>query len=443
MEVIFLDNGLMGRGEHSYSLIGLVRQALTARGVRHRAFGAKAMDRGVAEELGVTPHFTFPLYFGVVAGAGGVDSRKASLFARLLSLEPAAGPSERETWKVLNDAFEQDILALPSDVWRADNLIVVPGLSQNELFGLVRAIALRSGTSCPRVVCQLMFAPNWTTWGDAAKLGPKFYRKAFALARPILGKSLFFTTENQAIADLYRKKFRIDPKILPVPFGGAQPAARLAEKPTFGFFGYSKRDKGFHLLPEAIKLCRAAGLEATFTIQIQHGGWEPGTVAAESALRQIEGVRLIEGVLDDKDYIAETGQIDAMLLPYDPVLFGLRGSGIFTQSVSAGRPVVASAGTFAAASIASGEAEGEVFTTHEPRALAAAIVRLTGRLPESHARAAKIAKAFAQKHSADAYVDVLLAHLDRRDAPQPARRASAAMCDQTSVPLSSPPKSAP
>ena len=118
-------------------------------------------------------------------------------------------------------------------------------------------------------------------------------------------------------------------------------------------------------------------------------------------------------MLSHEEYTVETGKIDAMLLPYDPVLFGLRGSGIFTQSVAAGRPVIASAGTFAGASIASGKAEGEVFSPQDSAALAAAIMRLCSRLADSHARAAKLAKAFAHTHSAEAYVDVLLAHAAR------------------------------
>ena len=90
------------------------------------------MRSSVVEELGVFPHFTFPLYFGVVLPASA-QSRRASLFAKMLRIEPdAATPSETETWRVLNDSFEQNIGALPSDVWAADNLIVIPGLSQNE-----------------------------------------------------------------------------------------------------------------------------------------------------------------------------------------------------------------------------------------------------------------------------------------------------------------------
>ncbi|VFU11026.1 glycosyltransferase [Methylocella tundrae] len=414
MDIIFLDNGLIGRGEHSYSLIKQVGEALTRRGVRHLGFGTKAMQASVAEELGVLPHFNYPLYFAVVISEREHDRRR-TLFAKILGLKAdPTQPSEIDTWRVLNASFEKDLRALPPDAWSADNLIVVPACSQNEILGLVHALLARPEGARPRVLCQLMFGPNWTAWGRPAKLGTKLYRKAFALARPLIGKTLFFTTENEAMRRLYRTTFRIETDILPVPFGDVAPAAAPAERPVFGFFGNSKSDKGFHLLPKTIEICRARGLAADFTVQLQHCGWEPATVAAEAELRRMQGIRLIEGVLNGQDYAAETSRIDAMLLPYDPILFGLRGSGIFTQSAAAGRPVVASKGTFAGDSITRGEAEGEIFSPYDAPALADAVERLAGRLQGSHGRAAALAKAFRQSHSADAYVDVVLAHALRK-----------------------------
>ncbi|MGH6841110.1 MAG: glycosyltransferase, partial [Methylocella sp.] len=131
---------------------------------------------------------------------------------------------------------------------------------------------------------------------------------------------------------------------------------------------------------------------------------------AELALRALSGVRMVEGVLTSAEYAAWTSQIDVMLLPYDPVTFGLRGSGIFTESVAAGRPIIASRGTFAGTSIEKNEAEGEVFAPHTSEELAAAVGRLVPRLPACRLRAAERAQDFARSHSPCAYLDVLLAH---------------------------------
>ncbi len=306
MDVVFADNGLIGKGEHSYALIKKVGEALTRRGFAHRTFGAKAIDPSIVEELGAIPHFNYSLYFRAVLRRTERGSRR-SLFDRLRGVDADPNlPSERETFRLLSASFAEDLAALPEDVWSADNLLVVPAISYNELAALIKALVALSPGRRPHVVCQLMFSPNWTSWGRNAKIGAGLYRKAFALARPLIGRTLFFTAENEAIARLYHRKFRIDVDILPAPFGDVTPAAPVAGTPTFGFFGYSKCEKGFHLLPWAIEICRAQDLAANFTIQVQHHGWEPATVAAEAHLRRLPQVRLIEGVLSEEDYIAET-----------------------------------------------------------------------------------------------------------------------------------------
>ena len=52
MEVIFLDNGLIGKGEHSYALAAKLAEALSRRNLRYRMFGVQSLDRSIAEELG-------------------------------------------------------------------------------------------------------------------------------------------------------------------------------------------------------------------------------------------------------------------------------------------------------------------------------------------------------------------------------------------------------
>jgi hypothetical protein len=66
-----------------------------------------------------------------------------------------------------------------------------------------------------------------------------------------------------------------------------------------------------------------------------------------------------------------------------------RGSAFFTESVAAGRPIVASRGTFAGTSVENNQAEGEVFALQTSEA--------------------ERARDCARSHSPGAYVDVLLA----------------------------------
>ena len=410
MELIFIDSGLISKGGHSYNLAKTLGKSLLRRELPYRMFGMRALDPSIAAEIGTIPHFNRSLYECV--DLTPLEQRLRGLAAILRRSSVELSPrSEQKTWKLVNQGFEQDLGSLPQDVWNPDNLIVVTAISQNQISGLIRFLRARPPDQLPHVVCQLMFAPTWVPWGQVSQYGEQFYRDAFAMAAPLLDRSLFFTTENDAMRALYSQDFGIHTKILPIPFGA--PVRQRAEKDCksrLGFFGYSRSDKGFHLLPRAIELCQRHGLDVEFIIQIQHGGWEQQTTDTERALRALRGVHLVEGILPSEEYEAWTEQIDVMLLPYDPVTFGLRGSGIFTESVAAGRPIIASKGTFAGNSVEKNEAEGEVFAPHTSEELAAAIARLMPRLPACKERGAERAEAFARRHSADAYVDVLLEH---------------------------------
>ena len=241
MEVIFVDNGLIGKGEHSYSLIKLVGERLTRCGVRYRAFGMKSIDPIIVAEIGVLPHFSRSLYQSESPTPNERGLLRLSALARGRAFD-ATIPSERRSARVLNASYERDLAALPPDIWSSDKLIVAPAVSQNQIVGLIRTLRAKADGERLRVVCQLMFAPNWTPWGRTGELGQSIYRKAFALAGPIIGKTLFFTTENEAIAGLYRDQYGIETSILPVPFGDTGPAAPCSGRSAFGFFGYSKRE---------------------------------------------------------------------------------------------------------------------------------------------------------------------------------------------------------
>jgi glycosyltransferase involved in cell wall biosynthesis len=410
LELILIDSGLVNKAGHHYMLDKGVCGALARQKLRYRIFGLIGLDTSIEAEIGAIPHFIRSPYECVRFSPSEKWLRS---FAAIFRGAPAGGSpyfSERRAWKQLNESFEQDLEGLPADVWQEDNLIVVMTITQNQLLGLVRFLRARPREQAPCVVCNLMLPPSFLSWGAVSAHGEKYYRAAFKLAAPLIGRSLFFTVENEAIQTLYRKDFGIQTHILPIPLDASGPQRTMKGPVRVGFFGDSRYDKGFHLLPRAIELCQRDGVDAEFIVQIHNSGWTKHTIEAEAALRALQGVRLLEGVLSSDDYVAWTNRTDVMLLPHDPVTFGMRASGIFTESVAAGRPVIASRGTFAGTSVENDQVEGEVFEPHTSEALAAAIARLMPRLPACKARAAECAQDFARSHSPSAYIDVLLAH---------------------------------
>ncbi len=406
VEVVVLDNGLRGRGEHSYQLLLEACKGLSRRNVGYRIYGWRRMDRAVMAELGAIPHFRACLYEGKFALPREFAANVRARWRDFLAGRPIF--SEERTCRLHNDSYRRDLGRLPAEIWTPEALVLVPAISQNQILGLVEHLLSLPQQSLPKVVCHLMFTPSWTPWGLNGRLGASYYREAFRLAGGLIDRSLFFTTENEALAEVYRREFKIGTKILPIPLAKFEPVQARSERVRLGFFGYSKTEKGFHLLPEAIEICRAKGLPVEFIVQIQHSSWEAETIAAERRLRRMPNVTLIDGTMSNSDYAATTNAVDATLLPYDPERFGPRGSGLFTEAVVAGRPIIAAEGTYAATSVKRGEAEGETFSPYSSSALAQAIERLLPRLPECRTRAAQHAEKFASRHTGDTYAEVLL-----------------------------------
>ncbi len=409
MQVVVLDNGLVSCGEHSYQLLLEVCGVLSQRGISYRVFGMQGMDAVVARDVGATPWFARSLYWGYRRRLPSSRNFIGDTIA--MARDFVFGQrsfSEKDTWRVLNEIYQRDLARLPADVWHRDNIIVVPGISQNQILGLVQHLLSLPLAALPKVICQLMFTPNWTPWDRIGERGAAYYRQAFDLARELIGKSLLFTTENDALGEIYVRQFGIKTTLLPIAMRTAQAQPNPDGRARFGFFGYSKSEKGFHLLPEAIEICRARNLPVDFVIQIQHSNWERETVEAERKLRRLSGIEIVDGVMGSAEYAQRTNAVDVTLLPYDPWRFGLRGSGLYTEAVAAGRPVIAARGIYAAAGIESGVAEGEIFAPYTSAALADAIERLLPHLAEAQGRAARGAHEFANRHSGEAYVDVLL-----------------------------------
>lgn len=406
MRITILDPGLISKSEHSYALNTAITRGFQALGVRTDVYAFRLADPHIQTELECVLHFENSLYEG--KSARGFESKKRLLVSRLTRSPVNLDPSEFRTSKDLNASFERDLEKLPFEVWDAGNIVLFPGLFQHQVLGLARFMRRNAGEIQAKVVCQLMFPPTWTPWGRIAKRGRAIYRQAFRLTSGLTNKTLFFATENEHVAQIYAR-LGVTTHALPVPIKGSLSNKNDNGRICIGFFGYSKSEKGFHLLPEAIKICKDARLDLDFSVQIHHHGQEPETIRAAEELGKISSTRLLRGALSAEDYAAETAKVDIMLLPYDPVLFGLRGSGIFVESASVGRAIVAAKGIWAACCIEAGEAAGETFEPYDSASLAAAILVLCTGLSRAKTQAAERASDFARKYSVNTYIENLFA----------------------------------
>lgn len=127
------------------------------------------------------------------------------------------------------------------------------------------------------------------------------------------------------------------------------------------YMGDARTEKGYGQLPDMIASAaeRGAG-RTTFEFALQSNfnipGGEPEAVVAKARLERMQAVleptgckiELVDRPLKSDEYWSLLCSADVNLVLYDELLYGERSSGIFTESLTCGIPVVVQSGTWMA-----------------------------------------------------------------------------------------------
>ena len=136
----------------------------------------------------------------------------------------------------------------------------------------------------------------------------------------------------------------------PSTAGWARNALTIGRRPlVVSYVGDLRDEKGIDLLPGIMASVRRAGhgpAQVLFRIQgnLPVAGVTARTrrarAALEAAAQDVGGVELVKGPLDSDAYMDLMLQSDVLLIPYAPVHYAARSSGIFVEALAAGIPTV-------------------------------------------------------------------------------------------------------
>jgi len=172
-----------------------------------------------------------------------------------------------------------------------------------------------------------------------------------------------FYTDTEPLTRQYNDLgvVRFDTLPIPVPSSFCRP--RDPERTTDSimtilFAGDARIEKGFQLLPSLVaelKRESPGGTPPRFIIQSNFSvpGGEPVAARARRELQSHakNGVRLIDEPLQPGAYCAIFHASDISLIPYDPLEYRARSSGVFAESVAAGLITIVPSGTWMAAQL--------------------------------------------------------------------------------------------
>ena len=404
--VLVLDPGFRSRTGHHYNNNMALTEAATALGCELKILAGDTLEGARTLEPFVTRHFGSDLY-------GGANHFQSSW--------------EFDSWLSVNAEFARDLAAIPTDFLDWADLILVPAITQFHALALSRFLAATLQAR-PRqsAAIQLMFSPTWTAWDAICTSGPQMYEEALELLAPFVGKQVQYFSELPASCAEFEPLVKGRVSVLPHP--GIWPKtnslegdrARQAglETVRIGYFGYAKREKGFHLLPQILEDVRSqyGSREVSFTIQVNHGNYDAEIVEADTALNAApaSGLTLLKGALSDDVYLREFADSHLILLPYDPELYRGRGSGVFSEAIGFGKVLVAPRSSGVGAEIEAGKGAGVLFDDHTSADIARAVTEAINRFKVLHSSAVGLASEWRLDHSGRSFLRRISDELRRR-----------------------------
>lgn len=211
----------------------------------------------------------------------------------------------------------------------------------------------------------------------------------------------------------------LDPGIVPLDWS-SRPAPSAERPPRIAVVGGARPEKGFGRLPAIVHASRER-TAAVFLLQLFNEQLSPEEWDALCRLAEEPGVEAARGELDRAGYLGLFAAADLMLFPYSRIPYKQRPSGILSEAILSGLPVVVPSGTWLAEQVESGAAAGVVYEGDEPEAVAGAIAGCIAGLPALQALARERAPAWRRSHSLEPFLDWFEEQIAVRQAEESAR----------------------
>jgi glycosyltransferase involved in cell wall biosynthesis len=327
MKALIVDPGLRSAGGHHMNAVLRLKAELATLRVDTACLGSAYAEPAVIETAGCTPCFTRSVY-----------GRSYDSPAEFVS-------GVEQTHAELACATRMNGLAA--------DLLVLPCCDQVLAQAMAQQLRRRRLRRPPHILLWLLYPPSFRRPADShtACDVEAECRAAFGQLLQVVGRArLSAFCETAALADYYRGLLSLDVGVMPGPgLDRRRPtssSAGAAAHPTVVCLGYANRAKGYGLLPQAVAAVLRDHRDVRFVIH----GISQGSDAEDQAplfdqLTKLGSrVDVRQEVLSRDAYESCLASADFLLLPYDPEVYRMRGSGIFSEAERLGIPVIVPAG---------------------------------------------------------------------------------------------------
>jgi len=394
MRVVLIDPGLQSAIGHHYNLdLGLVAE-LRRLDVPYRLFVHKGVTPSLAERLGAEPHFDFHPY---------VRSSQDKYIA------------DFDDYFSLNERAYNDLLMLSQAADLSGALVVIHTATNRMLLGVARWLTANGLPQSSKLALVLPHVSGLAESGTLS-LDATLYRHAFNQLRAHREQIALMTlTELQAREYGMLAELPVEVMPYPNPASGwlrdRVPVKRPPRpKHRILFCGEATLRKGFHLLADIIRAASAVRSDVEFAVQLN--GWQADNeriAEFQKFARARYDTKTVTGFVDEDGYYQLIEDADAILLPYQSLVYRKGTSAVFEEAMYLGKPVIVPPETMMADQLAPHLDTGVVAKGHDPASFAGAVLAIVDDYPRFAAGATAAGEIWRARDGMDRFIDFLLA----------------------------------
>ncbi|MGK7940281.1 MAG: glycosyltransferase [Crocosphaera sp.] len=228
-------------------------------------------------------------------------------------------------------------------------------------------------------------------------------------------KIQFYTDTNELI-ERYNSLSQVNLVKIPIPF--RQEKLRELDKQEnkkkpihFVYLGDARPEKGYHYLPGIVEslwrdYIQPGKIKLTIQSNFSIEGGEGLIPQARLSLERYpeSKVKLIKNAMSADDYYQLLAEADALILPYDPHSYRFRTSGVLTEALAAGKPVIVPQNSWLGNQVDSSRAR----LYENPNKIAEEVIKICENLEKFSLSAKRFSQQWREENSPDSLVSVLL-----------------------------------
>ena len=408
MKLHIFDNGLVNKSGHSFVYTTSVYKEWVRRGNETIVYANKVFDDDLKKGYTVVPLFSH--YIRQPYSPVRIPSFLNKIFHLNGILNFIFG----------NFSYWRDLKKLDKKTFANDDIVLIHTINQSFLFAVYWWYRSLSESNLPYLV--ILFRFGNIVYNQQKHYLSSFYLYQFAFKlfdRLPRRSKIIFVTDSEDLAKEYgemtRRRIAVIP-VLALPQHQLSSSHERHDEITFAYLGDAADDKGYYLLPEAIRLVlsRKKGTNIKFVVQSNIVAGRPAeqTLHAKKELAKLEAnITMIDRPLAPAEHFDAMVKTDVVLIPFrakGPSGYYARTSGIFTDAMTLGKPTIVPRDTWMERQLLKYDGGGVVFEDNDAKSLSQAMLIFLEKQDELREKARTAAKKWNEYHNAQNYVDTLL-----------------------------------